>query len=204
MEPELPPARDEDGVRTEETTDAAAFEIPDVAYDGGGDHVFNTASQVEVTDARTIEGGAGTIAFWIEPAWEAFNQDHASFVRVGENGLQLAKYDNHLRFRYIDNTGNEYGGEADIGEWEPGEWRHVTATWMGGKLALYVDGGQVFLNHGPTPGLQGDLKLYVGTPASTSAVAPAQLSYLTVLNREASVDEVKQMFESGRAPSSNQ
>jgi hypothetical protein len=44
--------------------------------------------------------------------------------------------------------------------------------------------------------------LFVGSALPNGAqAAPGQLSYLTVMNRPVSSDEVRQIFESGRAPS---
>jgi hypothetical protein len=182
--------------------DAAAEEISDVVYDGGADTVFDTASQVQIDDAGAVSGEAGTIAFWIEPQWQRDGPSEATFVQLGDNGLQIFKQGDTLRFQYVANNGEVYGGGGSIANWQAGDWRHVAGTWMGNTLALYVDGTQLFLNGAPAPpDLQSDATLYVGSALPGGApAAPGKVSYLTVLNRPASGDEIMRMFESGGAP----
>jgi hypothetical protein len=182
--------------------DAVAEEVPDVVYDGGADNVFDTASQVKIDDAGAVSGAAGTIAFWIEPQWQRDGPSQATFVQLGDNGVQIFKQGDMLRFQYVANDGEVFGGGGQIGNWRAGDWRHVAATWMGGTLALYVDGTQLFLNGAPAPpDLQSDATLYVGSALPGGApAAPGKLSYLTVLNRTASGEEIMRMFESGGAP----
>ena len=177
-------------------------EIPDIVYDGGADKVFDTAAQVKIDDAGAVSGAAGTIAFWIEPQWQRDGPSEATFVQLGDNGLQIFKQGDMLRLQYVANDGEVFGGSAQIGNWRAGDWRHVAATWMGGALALYVDGVQLFLNGAPAPpDLHSDATLYVGSALPGGAPAAAgQLSYLTVLNRTASGEEIMHMFESGGAP----
>jgi len=168
--------------------------LPEVAYDGA-ERIFDTASRTEVTDAGEINDKAGTVSFWFQPEWQHNNQDNAGFVQLGDSGLQIIKEGNYLRFQYTDGTG---GGAVDISNWDAGGWRQVTATWVDATLSLFVDGEPVFVNHASAPpDFRGTApKLYVGS-GFPNAVALGQLSNLTVLNRGASNDEVKQMFQSG-------
>ena len=75
----------------------------------------------------------------------------------------------------------------------------MIATWSGPSLAFYLDGGQVFANQSLTPpNFAGETKLYVGsTPPDGTTAASGQVTYLTVLNRAVSGQEVSQMFASG-------
>ena len=199
---DVPPAeRPDTQTAAEATDDPVPEEIPEVAYDGA-DQVFDTGSQVEITDAGTISGDAGTISFWIKPEWKRGSREDANFVQLGDSGLQILKEGNSMRFQYTDSTGNMYGGGADVSDWQAGNWRHVTATWTGSTLSLYVDGGQVFLNGSPTPpDLHSDTTLYVGSAFPSGIPAAAgQLSHLTVLNRQATAAEVAQMYQSGGGP----
>jgi hypothetical protein len=171
-----------------------------VLYDSG-DHLFDTASQVELTDAGSINAQAGTLSFWVQPEWQPNNGDAVSFMQLGDSGLQIMKNGSQLRFGLSDGSGLQ-GGSADIGNWQAGEWRQVTVTWADNALSLYIDGQQQ-LNGAPVPPeFQQNLRLYVGGSAfpDRPAVALAQLAYVTVLNRDASRDEVRQMFESGVPP----
>jgi hypothetical protein len=182
--------------------DSAPTPLPDVVYDGAG-RVFDTESRVQVADAGAVTGNAGTISFWAKPEWDSGNPDHANFVQLGENGLRVVKDGNFLRFEYTDSSGdNALGGVADISAWQAGEWRYVSATWQGSTLSLYIDGQQVFLNSPGVPPFQSNPRLYVGSVEVTNGgpVAPAQLSYLTLVNRNLSSDEIRALFESGPPP----
>jgi len=118
---DLPPSSRPAGQAAPGGADAAAPEaVPEVAYDGGADHVFDTAAQVEVSDAGPISGGEGTISFWMQPRWAQNNQDDGSFIELGDSGMQIVKNGNFLRFEYSDNNGNENGGSADIHDWQAG------------------------------------------------------------------------------------
>ena len=176
----------------------------DLVYDSGAEKVFDTTSRVELTDAGPVNRGAGTISFWIEPQWAAGSQDGANFVQIGETGLQIVKDGDMLRFQHVGSA--EDGGGAEIGDWQGGEWRHVLVTWNRNTMSLYVDGGQIFHNTPPRAPQFGDAELFVGSGTLPNGAPTAQgnISYLTVLNRDASPDEVRQMFESGGRPHSEQ
>jgi hypothetical protein len=193
----LDEAPDADAVA--EALDDEAEEINEIAYDGGADRAFDTAAQVEVTEIGPIDGQAGAVAFWIEPGWQRNDGSDASFIQLGDGGLEILKDDNVLRVQYTDATGQVYGGTADIARWGAGDRRHVATTWNGGTMSLYIDGSQVFLNGGPEPpNVHGDPALYVGSALPGGApAAPGSLSSLTVMNRELTPAEIRQMFESG-------
>jgi hypothetical protein len=173
---------------------------PEVAYDGGADHVFSTTSQVQVPDAANITGEAGTVSFWLKPEWGPTSQDDATFVQLGDSSMQVVKNVNFLRFEYLDSNGTENGLGTNIGEWQSDQWRQVTATWTGGNLSLYVDGQLISQNRYQNPPVFGEeTKLLVGSDFS-GPVAPGQVSNLTVLNRDSPATEVSQQFQSGPRP----
>src|SRR5262249_29446012 len=116
---------------------------------------------------------------------------------------RVVKDGKYLRFEYTNAAGNnELGGTADTSEWPTGDWRHVTATWEDGTLALYVDGQPVYVNV-PTvpPPVETNPKLYVGSlsPADGQPTPPAQLARLVVLGRSLSSEEVQELFQSARS-----
>jgi hypothetical protein len=173
---------------------------PEVAYDGGADHVFSTTSQVQVPDAANITGEAGTVSFWLKPEWGPNSQDDATFVQLGDSSLQVVKNVNFLRFEYLDGNGTENGLGTNIGDWQQEQWRQVTASWNSGNLSLYVDGQLISQNRYQNPPIFGqETKLLVGSDFS-GPVAPGQVSNLTVLNRDSSPTEVSQQFQSGGRP----
>ena len=196
---DLPLDEAPDGDAVAEAVDDEAEEITEIAYEGGADRVFDTSAQVEVTEIGPIDGQAGAVAFWIEPGWQRNDGSDASFIQLGDGGLEILKDDNVLRVQYTDGTGKVYGGSADITRWAAGDSRHVAATWNGGAMSLYIDGAQIFLNGGPAPpNVHGDPALYVGSALPGGApAAPGSLSSLTVMNRELTPAEIRQMFESG-------
>lgn len=181
---------------------AAAEPIPDVAYDGGLDTVFPTDSQEEVADAGPIAGGAGTVSFWLKPEWAAGDQNDATFIQLGDSGLEVMKNVSFLRFQYTDSAGVEHGLGSSLEQWPPGEWRHVAASWVNGQLTLYVDGKMVSQDRYQTPPeFQAETKLYVGSAfASGAPASAAQITGLRVLNRDAGAGEIGAQFHAGAPP----
>jgi hypothetical protein len=185
--------------RGDQVGDAA----PEVAYEGGATHTFSTNAHVQVADAGPISGESGTVSFWLRPGWESKSEADATFVMLGDSGMQIVKNVNFLRFEYVDSTGVERALGTDIAAWQAGEWRQVTATWDYGSMQLYVDGKLVSKGGYPDPpDFQEETKLYVGSKLKRNTpIAPGELSYLTVLNRSSSADEIGSSFESGPRPS---
>src|SRR5262245_54105231 len=100
-QPELPADSGRDTHQQGDGTDTADEQpIPDVAYDAG-EKVFDTTSKVAIADAA-IATPDGSIAFWVEPQWGEDNQDGATFVQLGEDGIRLVKKGNTLSFEYTD------------------------------------------------------------------------------------------------------
>jgi hypothetical protein len=203
--PELPEARDQQGLAdddidaAEDVPEPPTEPIKEVAFESGPDRMFDTGVYQEVDDAGRISADGGMASFWIQPEWSHNREDSADLMRLGETGLQLLKEGSFLRFQYVDANGAEQGGDADIGQWQDGEWHHVIATWTGDAMYLYVDGGQAFANQGLTrPPAQSDPRLIVGSkfPEGTG-IALAAMSDVNIPNRSASGEEVRKMFESG-------
>jgi len=185
---------------TEEQSDTIPENRPNVVYEGG-DRVFDTTARQQITDRRSITGDAGTIAFWAQPQWENGNEDRASFVQIGENGLRIVKDGNFLRFEYTNANGdNELGGAADISNWQAGDWRYIAATWQGGALALYVDGQRMRLTTpSAPPPVQNDPRLYVGsTTPDGMAAAPAQMTDLEVSVIPRTLAEIRAKAQQGK------
>lgn len=168
----------------------------DVAYDGAT-RVFDTAQPVQI-EADTVVGNTGSMAFWARPEWDEGNTDPARFVQLGDTGLRIVKDGSFLRLEYTDINGdNALGGVADLGLWQSGEWRYVTATWQDGTFSLYLDGERVFMNAPPVPPpLRNDPRIYVGSipVPGGEPIAPAQLAQLQVLARYMSPDEIRARF----------
>lgn len=202
--PELPEARDDqpgpvDGDSDEEVLEPPAEPIREIAYEQDPDRLFDTGVPMEVQGAGRVSPDAGTVSFWMQPEWAHNPEDSADLVKLGETGLQLVKEGSFIRFEFNDPNGNEQGGDADISQWQDGEWHHVIATWTREGMFLYVDGGQAFANQGGArPAANSDPRLFVGSkfPEGTG-VALAAMANMTVLNRTSSVEDVQKMFADG-------
>jgi hypothetical protein len=173
--------------------------IPEVAFESADDRVFPSDSQEEVQDAGPIGGGSGTVSFWLMPEWGEGSQDDATFVQLGDSGLEITKNVNYLRFQYQDSAGVENGLGSNLSGWTPNEWRLVTATWAGGQLTLYVDGVMVSQNqYEHPPSFQEETKLYVGSSYPSGApAAPASIASLKVFNRDWAPAEIVNQFRAG-------
>lgn len=202
--PDLPEARGDQPVPgdvdpNEEVPEEPAEPIREVAYEQDPDRLFDTGVPMEVQGAGRVSPDGGTVSLWMQPEWAHNKEDSADLVRLGETGLQLVKEGTFLRFEYNDAQGNEQGGDADIAQWQDGEWHHVIATWTREGMYLYVDGGQAFANQGGArPAANSDPRLFVGSsyPEGTG-VALAAMANMTVINRTSSVEDVQKMFAAG-------
>jgi concanavalin A-like lectin/glucanase superfamily protein len=176
-----------------------ATPIPETVFESAAGTHFDVKKQIEVAEASTLGPAAGTLSFWTRPDWDDGNLDDATFVQLGDSGIFVTKVGDSLRFAVTDETGVEQDLDFPISSWERGHWRYIAATWDNGTYALYVDGKliaeQSFTN---PPDFQPDMRVYVGTDASAdTAVAPAVVNRLTVLNRGVDPGEVAVGFRAG-------
>jgi hypothetical protein len=124
--------------------------------------LYDTAEPFEVP----FEGDfpdRGTFSFWLNPVWDPTSQDDASFVTVADGRLRIVKNVSFLRFETVDAIGNGDGIGVPITDWQPGDWRFVTATWDEGVIALYVDGALVGQKFIPALELPADSSVTVGS-----------------------------------------
>jgi Concanavalin A-like lectin/glucanases superfamily len=108
-------------------------------YESEPDAIYDTETPVEIP----IEGDfpiRGTISFWVDASWGVGSQDDASFVSVADGRMRIVKNVSFIRFEALDAAGHADGVGFPIGDWVPGEWHFLTATWDDGVLGLYVDG----------------------------------------------------------------
>lgn len=130
---------------TEDTglaSQAEEIQEPDFGEEG---IKFTEGSKMTFEQAGGASGEAGTISLDIEPEWEGGAQSDNSLVQIRDpnsfgNRLQLVKNGRFLRFILADNLGREADISVDIRDWEPGDLRHITATWGDGRTSLFIDG----------------------------------------------------------------
>ncbi len=100
----------------------------------------------------------GTIGVWLRPHWQGSDPTARTlFCLYGRRDLAHSWAVNRwtidcsagrCRFTVFSATaGKTFSVAAPIGDWEPGKWHHVAATWHGigtgrpdGELKLYLDG----------------------------------------------------------------
>jgi hypothetical protein len=186
----------------DDTTTADAEPAPNVAYESGIDSTFSTANQTELHDMGELSGLTGTVSFWVKPGWQEGNQDAATFVQIGENGLQFVKNADALRFEYPGRNGQREGFETGIGRLNDGEWHQVVGTWIGASYQVFIDGSQIALNTSlQGPYFRGTAKVYVGSNVpSGSAAAPGDVTGVRVSDLPSSPAEVINQYQYGPRP----
>ncbi|GIW44649.1 MAG: hypothetical protein KatS3mg077_1931 [Candidatus Binatia bacterium] len=176
---------------------------PEVVFEGGQDKRFGTETQVQLENIGKIAGDAGTMAFWLKPDWQPSDQNDAVFVQVGEGqqAIRVAKNVNYLRFEFFDPEGRERGVGVPLDEWKPGEWHQVSATWVQGRLQLFVDGKPVSQNtFDVAPTLGEDPKAYVGSKLPSGTPAAGEMTDVRILNRPLQPSEIEALARSENRP----
>src|SRR5262249_34883719 len=130
------------------------------------------------------------------------NQDDATLIRFGDGRVQLMKNVSFLRFEIEDQSGGNSGVGAPIGNWQPGEWHQVVATWDGGVIVLYGDGAQGMAAmqswaSDPPPGTR--VSIGSAFPAGIP-VAPGTVAGVTIRDRALTPADVLQRFQHGPRP----
>jgi Concanavalin A-like lectin/glucanases superfamily len=111
---------------------------------------------IKITDRGKVEfpnyasGDAGTISFQIQPDWAGSDPTDNALVQIRQehqwnNGLELVKNGEFLRFIVRDNTGKEADISVRISDWQPGDLHDIRASWGPSQdgtptTQLYIDG----------------------------------------------------------------
>jgi len=162
---------------------------------------YNTLSETDAGEQKGLTGAGGAISFWLQPAWDATNEDAASLVRIGDDRLRISKSGTYLRFEIMNADGQPTALGMPIAEWNPGEWHQVVTTWDGHVISFFADGrlvgqnayeGQIELPPNP--------RLYVGTNAPEAPAAPGFVTDVNVQRRPLTPDAVSHRFEQSKPP----
>lgn len=84
----------------------------------------------------------GSISFWLKPLdWDGSTKGFNVFfhTRAGENFFQIYKFFSGQHVNFIRGYPKSRC-KVEIGNWRPGEWRHVVATWSPMEVKLFIDG----------------------------------------------------------------
>ena len=109
---------------------------------------FGQGVLIDATDTLTyptagnLNQAAGTIEFWVRPNQEGdYGQIHVLFeIDYMDHGIQIAKHGGG-NLHFLMRSGEQLTDiHAPASHWRSGEWHHVTATWQGTHMALYIDG----------------------------------------------------------------
>lgn len=169
-------------------------------------------SQLQFSKNGNIVPSAGTVEFWIRPAWNSAPDIDHRFFEIGaefDNGMILGiDGAQNLRFiRWGDDpaTGTverdvERGVAASGASWTANTWHHFAATWndLTGEMSLYVDGALADTRNDGIriPAFSGT-NLAVGGKLSGGSSANAAFDEFRISNRARSSDEIREDFLMG-------
>ena len=81
--------------------------------------------------------------------------------------------------------GTKTGAEFSLGDWQAGQAYHITASWDGGNMLLYVDGKLVARQHYTNQfGIPPEAPVFIGSDPGPAPIAPGSLRNLQ-LSQEA-------------------
>jgi hypothetical protein len=166
-------------------------------FSTGAEANYALNEQSAVDDIGKIAPRSGTMSFWLQPNWQAGNQDDANFLELGDGRLQVIKNVNFLRFEFTDADGGKGGIGAPITDWQEGQWHQVTTTWTGNTYSLYIDGQLVSQTQFPGGAVQvpPDAKLLIGSAyPENRPVAPGTINGVDVTGRPLSPAEIAAMY----------
>jgi len=133
------------------------------ADDGEEGIVIPENGRVEFPNAGNASK-EGSISFTIKPDWAGADATDNAIVQIREehawnNGLEIVKNGEYLRFILRDNTGKEADISYKISDWEPNQERTIEFSWGEGRTEASVDNQIVGRNEYP-----GELQFSQGTP----------------------------------------
>ncbi len=126
----------------EDAADATGTVAPSTVFQSEKDAEYKTINQTDPTELKDLTGDAGTIAFWLQPAWDGNSQDDAQFISIGDGAIRVYKNVNFLRFEITATDGTKASLGMPINDWVAGDWHHVMPTWDDNthQMQLIVDG----------------------------------------------------------------
>jgi hypothetical protein len=115
----------------------------------GSGVLVNGADRLAYATSGDIQAAAGTIEFWIKPAWNGNDQLDHCFVWL-QGALMLCKDGaDNLRFLINEDDSEQYQ-VYNMGHWLAGEWHYLAVTWtVPGVMTEYIDGVQVVSHRSP-------------------------------------------------------
>ena len=160
---------------------------------------YTLDTPVDVNDLAALVGASGAVALWLQPEWQAGNQDDADLIDIGDGRLQIIKNVSFLRLEFTDDAGETHGIGAPIPEWKAGEWHQVAGSWNGGTFQLYFDGqlvSQATIGNPFTLPTGTGMTIGSDFPANRP-IAPGVIGGFDVQNHPLSANDILARFKAG-------
>ena len=151
-----------------------------------------TASRLTQLTAGNIKAEIGTVMAWIKP----INVGHAAQVILLANGSTAGQI--LLRLNASGQLAGTWGTSTVTYTTTPltaKVWTHVAMTYNGATVKLYINGTEV--NSGSSSGFSGmPTTMFIGRTNSAAQYLNGYLDELAILDRAATADEIRAIYES--------
>jgi len=163
---------------------------------------FGSGNDVTFAVEGNLNGEAGTLEFWINPAWDGndgqnhwvLSADVGGGILIGKDGGNFWRI---ILNRFGSNGNPELGAGTFITDWSQGEWHHAAFSWDATEIHVYVDGQLV-----DTAAVTFDLPAIVGPDFSlgsdyTSGPVMALIDELRISDKARTATEIARSFAAG-------
>ena len=159
--------------------------LSDASAEGRDGIAFGTDMYATLPTSEHFDPSRGSVEMWVRPEWAGDATERHTFFHIGENDARshvtLFKTEGPtVRFVYKSSPDAFLAVDLPCGEWQPGEWRRLTATWLafGGRMAvgLRIDDGEPKWAMGGAPLADVPELLYIGRRGPAPQFAVADLS----------------------------
>lgn len=90
---------------------------------------------------------SGSVSFWVKPLdWDASTPKNNTLFHTfaGRNYFMIYKSSGEEELRFIRGAEGTYSKvNYHFGNWQTGQWQHVSATWSSNEVKLYINGRMV-------------------------------------------------------------
>lgn len=190
-----------------ESNGLAPAAAEDVTFDSTG-AFFGPLARFLVVPPPDLPSFAGTVSFWVQPAWIGEEESNAAYFQwrtnTFANRIQIFKNGPYLRFLIANDEGVESGVGVNVMNWKAGDWHAITATWGDGVASLYIDGALAGARE-----YSGDIVIPPGTPWYIGSDHPegapgarSRIRGFQIYPRALSLDEVLQVVGATQPPPS--
>lgn len=141
----------------------------------------------------------GTVSMWMQPEWDAESTGDAAVMELGDGLFRVYRNVNVLRFEVMSDN-PEFSTSLSTGEWQPGDWHSITATWDKQQVTFYVDGAPVGNPIQGSFAVEGSTPVTIGSMAPPEQISPATLSDISLRGRALSAGEIARLYDRSAVP----